>query len=304
VTRYPGWIAPHIVVPIRLRTDLAFDVVIDDLAHVLPWLSPTFTRAPGVVFFRHLHTRTLYGQVRRPLADVLSLVETRYSLFYRDWPFVTESQQSIEDLVSLGIARSRCRRIVPGVDRDLFHSGRRSETPTIIYFAGLRKYKRPNHALEVLRRLRANGLNCRLEIVGAGPYLSDLIRSAREMEIADWVGFAGRVSKEQLAIMVRGAWVNLHCAVAEGWGLSTQEAAASGIPTVGYRVPGIAESVQDGQTGVLVKDGDLEALTGATKSILANPEGWTQRCLKYASTLDWEVATDRWESVLRELPVG
>jgi glycosyltransferase involved in cell wall biosynthesis len=46
------------------------------------------------------------------------------------------------------------------------------------------------------------------------------------------------------------------------------EAAATGLPTVGFDVPGVREAVRDGETGYLVPDRDVEALTARVVELL------------------------------------
>jgi glycosyltransferase involved in cell wall biosynthesis len=48
------------------------------------------------------------------------------------------------------------------------------------------------------------------------------------------------------------------------------EAAAMGVPTVGFDVPGVREAVDNGKTGYLVKDRDVEALTEKVEMLISN----------------------------------
>ena len=53
-----------------------------------------------------------------------------------------------------------------------------------------------------------------------------------------------------------GSLLHLNTSQGEGWGLCVLEAAALGVPTVAYDVDGLRESVRDGETGWLVRDGE------------------------------------------------
>lgn len=304
IRRFPGYISVHLATPFLVSGSSAPDVVVDDLAHVVPWGSPFFGRAPGTVFFQHLHARTLPGQVRPALARLLSKLERNYPIVYRRWPFVTYSEQSKRDLSSMGVESSRVTVIPPGVDLDLFTPRQKSDVPTLIHFAGLRAYKRADHALVVLRSLSRRGMNARLIIVGTGPDLGRIAALAREWGLADRTEFVGRVGHENLEFLagrVGQAWVSLNCSTAEGWGIANIEAAAAGTPTVGYDVPGVAESVKQGESGILVPDGDLTALERATRDILGSPVSWTRACRQWAERFSWEKAAHSWESHLRQV---
>lgn len=54
-----------------------------------------------------------------------------------------------------------------------------------------------------------------------------------------------------------GFWLILVCG---SWGLNVLEAGALGVPCVGYDVAGLRDSVRDGETGLLVRSGDVLGL--------------------------------------------
>jgi len=58
----------------------------------------------------------------------------------------------------------------------------------------------------------------------------------------------------------------------EGFGTVVIEAAAMGIPCVGTLIYGLTDSVQDGQTGILIPPRDSEALKNGIRHLLDNPE--------------------------------
>lgn len=58
----------------------------------------------------------------------------------------------------------------------------------------------------------------------------------------------------------------------EGLPNAPLEAAAAGVPTVGLRVTGTLDAIEDGVGGALVEPGDLEGFAGAIADYLANPE--------------------------------
>lgn len=296
IVRYPGNVLPHFVLPIVASSKFVPDVIVDDMSHAVPWLSPWVTSHPGIVFFRHLHARTLSGQVSPPLAGFLTAIEKRYSRLYQRWPFVTESQRSVDDLISIGVPRDRCVRIPPGVDLQEFQPREKYDTPTIVYFGGFRDYKRPEHAIYLLKELLRRGWEARLVMVGGGTNLSRTERVAEGLGLSNSVQFRGRLKREHLAEVVARSWVNIHCSVHEGWGLSIMEAAAAGTPTVAYDVPGVNETVRNGSTGFL--GSDLDSLVGAAESIMASPNEWAVQCRSWASQFKWEDTTDSWEHAL------
>lgn len=298
IVRYRGNLLPHLVTSVVAGGTLSPDVIVDDLSHAVPWFSPWLTSIPGVAFFRHLHARTLNGQVSPTLAGFLSAVERRYPLVYSTWPFVTESSGSEDDLVSLGIPRSRCVRIPPGVDSQVFTPRQKSELPTMVYFGGFRDYKRPEHALLVLKGLLMRGHEVRLVMIGSGPSLPTVTEQIELLGLKHSVEIRGRVPYRELADVVARAWANVHCSMNEGWGLSVMEAASAGTPTAAYKVRGISDTVKDGETGLLVPDADVELLTDAAERLLASPHEWEARCRGWALKHTWDGASTLWENCL------
>ena len=301
IRRYYGQLRPHLALPFVIQHMQNLDVVVDDLSHALPWLSPIITSTPGVAHFYHMHAKTLPGQVSRSLSLILSKIEQLYPVIYRDWPFITISESSKTDLERLGIDRNRIVVIPPGVDANLFTPGDKTPFPQLIYFGGMRPYKRPEHAMYVLGNLVKEDNSIRLIMVGEGPSLPMLRKTAREMGLEDRITFTGKVSDERLATIVRESWINIHCSVSEGWCLSALEAAASGVPTAGYSVAGLKESVEDGVSGILVEDGNIPALSSAVRNIIENRQGYACRCRKHAEHYSWENAAKMWEQNLTQV---
>ena len=54
----------------------------------------------------------------------------------------------------------------------------------------------------------------------------------------------------------------------EGFGTSVIEAAAAGVPAVASRIPGLVDAVEDGETGLLVDEGDVPQLSAALAGLL------------------------------------
>jgi glycosyltransferase involved in cell wall biosynthesis len=305
IRRFPGNAILHGVVPVVAAEHPRPDVIVDDLAHALPWFSPWISRLPGTAFFHHLHARTLPGQVRSSsVAAALSRLERAYPLVYRDWSFVTESEGSLRDLVELGVEAERCLRIPPGVDSGLFAPAPKSAEPTLLYAAGFREYKRPDHAILIHERLLEQGLRNRLRLVGVGPSLPRLRKMVYDRELTSSVDILGRVSDAELARIAAESWVNIHCSVAEGWGFSILESAAAGTPTVAYRVPGVSEAILDGVSGLLCPDGDVPSMASAVTRVMAETDRWGRQAREWASNFSWDRAANLWEHHLLALCHG
>lgn len=299
VSLYNHQVWSHAVGSAQFVRRIEPDVVIDDLAHIVPWSRFPQKSPARVAFFRHLHSRTLAGQTSLPAALPLLLAERLYPLFYPRSTFVTESSSSERDLQSLGIRKSRIRQIAPGVDAESYRPAVKTPYPSLVYFAGLKGYKRPTEIIPVFRQLRRKLPNATLTVVGDGPLRDSLMRLAKEHDVAGQVRFTGRVADNELAIIVSESWVNLHFSVSEGWGYSTLEAAACGTPTVGYHAPGVDDAVDTGNSGILVRSGDRDAVVNSVVLITQRPARWSRTARQWALRFDWERCASEWEDTLR-----
>jgi colanic acid/amylovoran biosynthesis glycosyltransferase len=111
--------------------------------------------------------------------------------------------------------------------------------------------------------------NATLAIAGEGPLLGELQKLARELNIERRVSFTGFISQEQLRDIYYRSHIFVHPSQTghdgnvEGIPNSMLEAMASGLPVFATDHGGIPEAVENGVSGVLVRERDHEALANA-----------------------------------------
>ena len=298
VIRLGNSVTLHVLLPLFLLFN-RFDVIIDDLGHAVPWASASFLCKNNIVFFRHLHARSLPGQVNPVLAKIITAVERSYPMLYGGNMFVTESKTSVDDLVGLGIERSMIVKIPPGVDSSIFHPSEKTSNPSIVYFGGMRRYKRPEECIYVVENLKDKIPGLKLYVVGEGPELGNLLDLVKTRGMDGTVSFLGRLDYSELGRRVALSWLNIHSSVTEGWGLSIMEASSAGTPTVAYEVPGVVETIENGVNGLKVKDGNREALTEAAYKILMNPNELWSSSVKFAKRYSWEETANAWYELIK-----
>lgn len=141
-------------------------------------------------------------------------------------------------------------------------------------------------------------------VVGEGPEREWLHALASELGVLERVVFAGYVDESNLQAVYCASDVFVMPSVEyansgdyEGFGIAFSEASACGKPVIGARSGGIPEAVQDGQTGLLLQQGDVEGLSEAVLRLLedeeyASPLGREGR--RWAEEkLSWETVVDR-----------
>ncbi|PZR73258.1 MAG: colanic acid biosynthesis glycosyltransferase WcaL [Chthoniobacterales bacterium] len=115
-------------------------------------------------------------------------------------------------------------------------------------------------------------------IAGEGPLRNALGEEAAQLGLADKVLFPGFVSQGQLRELFYRSHLFLHPSETgrdgnqEGVPNSMLEAMASGLPVFATEHGGIPEAIENGKSGVLVREGDVAALARALIEMAANPE--------------------------------
>lgn len=225
------------------KTDLVVEV-----CNGMPFLAPLWRRGPVLCLVNHVHTEQWDHRFRPTVAAIGRAIESKVMpRVHRKNLIVTISPSTVASLLGLGIPLERIRQIPQGVAEPppLFE---KSATPHFVAVGRLVGYKRLDLLLEMWDQVRpiTGGT---LTIVGDGP-----ARPRLEGTKVEGVVFAGYVPEAQKHRLMSEAWLLLHPASWEGWGLVITEAAVRGTPSVGFDVPGVRDAIIDGETGLLAAD--------------------------------------------------
>jgi glycosyltransferase involved in cell wall biosynthesis len=142
---------------------------------------------------------------------------------------------------------------------------------TICTVARLVARKRVDRLIRAVARLRAEGRDARLVIVGDGPERPALERLRGALGVADRVELAGALDARGAQERMARASVVALPSVLESLGAVYLEAMALGVPALGTRGEGIAAHMEDGVSGVLVPPGDDAALVAALRALADDP---------------------------------
>ena len=131
----------------------------------------------------------------------------------------------------------------------------------------------PDILLRAFAHIADDGPDLRLVIVGDGSERGQLQELAGMLGVAGRVEFRGHLPHEEVPRVLSSLSVFAMPTVCEeGFGVAALEASAMELPVVASRLGGIPEVVVDGETGVLVAPGNVEALAGALKRLITDPE--------------------------------
>jgi glycosyltransferase involved in cell wall biosynthesis len=283
------------------------DVVID-VHNGVPFFARTVAGCPVVVLVHHVHREQWHVVFGKALASVGWWLESRLSpRFHRGCQYVAVSEVTRRELTELGVD-DKAIAIVHNGTRPVTEEGpARDPEPSLVVLGRLVPHKRVEHALEAVARLSDQWPGLRLRVIGEGWWRSELEAEARRLGVADRVTFTGFVDEGAKEEMLARSWLMLAPSVKEGWGLMVVEAAAHGVPAIAYRsAGGLAESIHDGVTGLLVED-DLDTFIEATRRVLADQqyrEALGDAARDHVSHYSWRTAPTSMHLLLRRIAGG
>lgn len=156
-------------------------------------------------------------------------------------------------------------------------ANRPSDQPfTFLTVARLVERKGHTQVLDLLAQLLPLRPNFRYVIVGDGPYRATLEQYAHKLGLSDRVDFRGYCALDDLPGIYQDAdlfiMLPTRAAGIEGFGLTYVEAALAGVPAVGTAHGGVSEAVLDGETGLLVADGDVATALNRVQALMDDPQ--------------------------------
>jgi colanic acid/amylovoran biosynthesis glycosyltransferase len=208
--------------------------------------------------------------------------------FYRDLfrkadLFLPVSHYWAERLQGLGCPKEKIIVHHMGVDPQRFQPKvyplpRDRERFVLLTVGTLREKKGIEYALRALALIQKEGRDFSYRVAGEGPlrpYLEDL--TAR-LGLSERVDFLGPVDHSEIPRLLQQADIFLLPSVTaadgdqEGIPVVLMEAMVAGIPVVSTYHSGIPELVQDGRSGLLVAERDVQGLAGKLRYLIEQPE--------------------------------
>jgi glycosyltransferase involved in cell wall biosynthesis len=150
------------------------------------------------------------------------------------------------------------------------------EDPMVLLFVGrLEEAKGSTRAVEILRRLRAEGIDARLELVGDGPLRARLEAMARAGDLAEVLTLHGWLPRSEInAIYARAHFLLLPSTCSEGWPKVLSEGMAFGAVPVASSISSIPQVLREFETGRSLPAQDTAAFVAAIIQYAERPELW------------------------------
>ncbi|MFF0199626.1 glycosyltransferase family 4 protein [Streptomyces sp. NPDC005017] len=280
------------------ETDLLVEV-----CNGMPYLSPLWHKGPTLCLVNHVHTdlwKMRFGGPLAPAARIGRRLE-HWALTgarRQDGLLVAVSPSTAQALRGIGVERERIRVVHNGVEEP-GPLAERSPDPLFVAVGRLVEYKRIDLLLRLWERVRPV-TGGKLVIIGDGPERERLQRLAGES-----VSFVGHVSEAEKHRLLCAAWLLLHPSAVEGWGLVVTEAAVRQTPAVAFDVPGLRDSVVDGETGVLARGESSFAAAWCSLALSARRrELMGKAARERAAVYRWERTVRQFRAVAAEAVRG
>lgn len=286
-----------------LRNRRRLDLVIDPECGI-PTFSPLFVRRSTAVVLvvHHVHLAQFARYFPAPLArlgqwlekSVMPRVYRRVRTLAVSQSTVTEMREQLGWRGDVEILANGSQ--LPASDECgvAFH-----EPDRVLVLGRLVPHKRVDVVVESLQALLAERPELTLDICGQGPEGESLAELIAERGLQHRVTVHGYLPEEEKRALLRRSRLHVCASDVEGWGQVVIEAAGYGLPTVARDVPGLRDSVREGETGWLVPDGDSALavrLTDTIRHALSYLDEPTARAEMFASCREW-AANFRWSTM-------
>lgn len=272
--------------PRTFRREIGDCDLLVEVCNGMPYLAPLWHRGPTLCFVNHVHTELWGMRYPAPAARLGRRLE--------HWALAGNHRNNLKVAVSGSTAEALRGLGVPGDEIRIVHNGVEEPDPLIpsapeplfLAMGRLVEYKRIDLLLRLWERVRPV-TGGRLVIIGDGPE-----RERLEAMAGPDVVFTGHVGEAEKHRLLCQAWLLLHPSLVEGWGLVVTEAAARRTPAVGFDIPGLRDSVEDGTTGLLARGESAFAahwctlaLSAERRDAMGNAAGVRAERFRWANTV-------------------
>ncbi|MFA5155470.1 MAG: glycosyltransferase family 4 protein [Patescibacteria group bacterium] len=250
------------------------DLVIDEV-NTIPFLAKFYVKEKNIIFIHQLCREIWFYQLWFPLSLIGYLTEPLYLRLLSDHPVITVSNSTKNDLLRFGFRSKNIQIISEGIELEPVEdlaSIKKYDRPTLLSLGSIRPMKRTLDILRAFELAKQEIKDLRLIVAGAaeGRYGRKFLRAVARSAFKDDIEYLGPVDRIKKTEILQRSHLLLVTSVKEGWGLVVTEAASQGTPAIVYNVDGLRDSVKDGETGLICKEGRKDLLVRGLSMALIN----------------------------------
>jgi glycosyltransferase involved in cell wall biosynthesis len=188
------------------------------------------------------------------------------------------SKHMVGQLKTLGAPSEKVFYNPYGVDLLKFKPASPDRAPMQVIAVGrFVEKKAPYLTILAFQKILQRLAEAKLVMVGTGSLQDMCHQLVKALRIEHAVEIKGAVDHDRVAAFMQQSRVFVQHSLVpasgdtEGTPLAILEAGAAGLPVVSTRHAGITDAVIDGKTGILVNEGDIDAMAGGIHDLLTNP---------------------------------
>jgi colanic acid/amylovoran biosynthesis glycosyltransferase len=230
-------------------------------------------RRAGIPLIVHFHGLDAYAQ---PVLDTYTVGYRQ--LFQHAVPLIVPSLAMKQQLVQLGGKSERITVLPYGIDTARFAAADPAGAqPHFVAVGRFVEKKAPHLTLLAFQQVAITCPEAHLTMIGDGPLWNVCKQIARALGLEQQVTFAGPRSHREVAETMGQARAFVQHSIraengdSEGTPVAILEAGAAGLPVVSTRHGGICDAVQEGVTGLLVDEGDMQGMAAAMLRLAQEP---------------------------------
>jgi L-malate glycosyltransferase len=182
---------------------------------------------------------------------------------------------------------------------------RKSVQPRLLWMRTFYDYCHPELAVQVLEQLSERYPNAILTMAGQDKGLLEPTRKLVEKKsLQNKVRFAGFLNDEGKEFEFGTHDIYLNTNRIDNMPVAVVESAAFGLPVIAMSVGGIPYLLEDGQTGLLTKFGDVNAMVDAVCRLMDQSElaaHISARAREMAERSSWENVFPLWDKMYRQI---
>ncbi|THB66163.1 MAG: glycosyltransferase family 4 protein [Gammaproteobacteria bacterium] len=218
-----------------------------------------------------------------------------------------------DDIVSWGINANKISVLPMGTDlKNCFYDDKsiQKKDNGILFVGRLVPKKGVNVLIEALKYIPDTITNFRLDIVGDGPERQNLEELTVKLKLNHKVHFLGAKKYDELPAIYRQYPISIVPSITadngdrEGFGLVCVEAIGCGCSVVASNYGAITDIIEDGKTGIIVKQNSPKDLGEAITSLLVNPDlvsNISTNAMKSVAKFDWTCISDKYSTLIEEI---
>lgn len=178
---------------------------------------------------------------------------------------------------------------------------------SIIWVGRFLKWKHPEVPILLANRLKKEGYDFKLEMIGNGPLLEDMTNLVKKLGLQENINIIGALPASQVRVHMEESRIMICSSDQyEGWGAVINEAMNSGCTVIASHLVGsVPFLIEDGENGLVYKFASENDLYNKVKNLLDNKEYQNQLARNAYHTISdmWnpENATSRLFSIIQDM---